>query len=145
MPFIGSSAVRSPRKSTAENEMRLLVAKGCVSIIRYNSLVLCGKITEEEHGGKLDAITSRQRLCVYNSLIFAVSLTFPNQWLCKTSQPVALVSNLEKSRKNAGDRAEKPKESARALQGGSEVPPSTGTVVRFPRVGGLINHYERVA
>ncbi len=29
--------------------------------------------------------------------------------------------------------------------GGSTVPPSTGTVVRLPRVGGLINHYERVA
>ena len=32
-----------------------------------------------------------------------------------------------------------------AQLGGSNVPPSTGTVVRIPRVGGLINHYERVA
>jgi hypothetical protein len=29
--------------------------------------------------------------------------------------------------------------------GSSEVPTSKGNVVRIPRVGGLLNHYERVA
>jgi putative transposase len=33
----------------------------------------------------------------------------------------------------------------RTVLGSSEVPTSTGKVVRIPRVGGLINHYERVA
>ena len=33
----------------------------------------------------------------------------------------------------------------RTVLGSGDIPPSMGTVVRIPRVGGLINHYERVA
>jgi transposase InsO family protein len=33
----------------------------------------------------------------------------------------------------------------RTVLGSSDVPTATGKVVRIPRVGGLINHYERVA
>ena len=33
----------------------------------------------------------------------------------------------------------------RTVHGSSEVPTVTGNVVRIPRVGGLLNHYERVA
>jgi hypothetical protein len=33
----------------------------------------------------------------------------------------------------------------RTVLGSSDVPTSTGNVVRIPRVGGLLNHYERVA
>jgi len=33
----------------------------------------------------------------------------------------------------------------RTVLGNSDVPQSTGKAVRIPRVGGLINHYERVA
>ena len=33
----------------------------------------------------------------------------------------------------------------RTVLGSSEVPTATGNVVRIPRVGGLLNHYERVA
>ena len=33
----------------------------------------------------------------------------------------------------------------RTVLGSSDVPSSMGTIVRIPRVGGLINHYERVA
>ena len=33
----------------------------------------------------------------------------------------------------------------RTVLGSGEVPTATGKVVRIPRVGGLINHYERVA
>jgi hypothetical protein len=33
----------------------------------------------------------------------------------------------------------------RTVLGSNDVPTSTGKVVRIPRVGGLINHYERVA
>ena len=33
----------------------------------------------------------------------------------------------------------------RTVLGSSEVPTATGKVVRIPRVGGLLNHYERVA
>jgi hypothetical protein len=29
--------------------------------------------------------------------------------------------------------------------GSGDVPTATGNVVRIPRVGGLLNHYERVA
>jgi hypothetical protein len=33
----------------------------------------------------------------------------------------------------------------RTVLGSSNVPTATGNVVRIPRVGGLLNHYERVA
>ena len=33
----------------------------------------------------------------------------------------------------------------RTVLGSGKVPTTTGKVVRIPRVGGLLNHYERVA
>jgi hypothetical protein len=69
-----------------------------------------------------------------------------NAWRDPSSTQKRAGKNLHgNSLENQGKRIGHYTYDNRTVLGSSDVPTSTGNVVRIPRVGGLLNHYERVA